>query len=312
MTAIPSTAILLFAKAPPHPFVPLASRIAVARSGGPGRPTGRRDSALPWTAASTMAGWASIGRKVFSVATLLAIMLSASGGALALDEAPAAPVPVAQAAPVVPVERTPLGEPFAEYIVEAAHRFGLPAAWIRVVLSAESNGDPHARSPRGAMGLMQIMPETWGDLRDRYALGDDPFDPRANILAGAAYLREMFERFGSPGFLAAYHAGPERYRDHVATGRPLPAETRTYVALLAPMVNGTGAGSVVPLSVKPEPWTDAPIFVARAERTPAADPVQIGRLPNDVPAATSGRDLSAILPQSAGLFVSRSSPKVPQ
>jgi soluble lytic murein transglycosylase-like protein len=60
------------------------------------------------------------------------------------------------------------------------------------------------------MGLMQLMPGTWVELSVRYGLGLDPFDPRDNILAGTAYLKEMFDRFGSAGFLAAYHTGPSR------------------------------------------------------------------------------------------------------
>jgi soluble lytic murein transglycosylase-like protein len=75
------------------------------------------------------------------------------------------------------------------------------------------------------MGLMQIMPLTWSELRARYDLGVDPYDPRDNILAGAAYLRELYQRFGTPGFLAAYNAGPTRYESHLATGRSLPDET---------------------------------------------------------------------------------------
>ena len=73
------------------------------------------------------------------------------------------------------------------------------------------------------MGLMQIMPKTYAELRARHRLGPDAYDPRDNILAGAAYLREMLDRYGSPGFLAAYNAGPLRYDQHLATGRPLPA-----------------------------------------------------------------------------------------
>ena len=80
------------------------------------------------------------------------------------------------------------------------------------------------------MGLMQIMPQTWSGLRLRYGLGANPYDPHDNILAGAAYLRELHDRYGAPGFLAAYNAGPARYDDHLATGRPLPAETRAYVS----------------------------------------------------------------------------------
>ena len=66
----------------------------------------------------------------------------------------------------------------------------LPAAWIRAV-SVESNGDPRAVSPKGAMGLMQVMPDTWAALRVRYRLGRDPYDPHDNIMAGAAYIREI-------------------------------------------------------------------------------------------------------------------------
>jgi hypothetical protein len=93
------------------------------------------------------------------------------------------------------------------------------------------------------------------------------FDPRDNILAGAAYLREMYDRFGSPGFLAAYNAGPARYAEHLATGRPLPRETRAYMATLAPLI---GESSAAPLQaeapVRTADWRAAPLFVARVDR----------------------------------------------
>src|SRR3546814_7225278 len=79
-------------------------------------------------------------------------------------------------------------------------------------------------SRAGAMGLMQVMPATWADMRTRLALGSDPHDPRDNILAGSCYLRLMYDRFGYPGLFAAYNAGPGRYADHLSTGRPLPGE----------------------------------------------------------------------------------------
>ena len=104
-------------------------------------------------------------------------------------------------------------------------------------MQLESGANERAISPKGALGLMQIMPKTWVELSVRYGLGIDPFDPRDNILAGTAYLREMHDRFGSPGFLAAYNAGPERYEQHLATGRPLPAETQAYLAALAPVID---------------------------------------------------------------------------
>ena len=133
---------------------------------------------------------------------------------------------------------------------EAARRFDLPEAWIMAVMAAESGGDPSAVSPRGAIGLMQVMPATWVEVRRRYNLGDDPFDPRANILAGAAYLREMHDRFGMPGAFAAYQAGPGRYGEYLRNGRELPPETRAYLAALAPVLP-SGGGLFVPLRSQP-------------------------------------------------------------
>lgn len=121
------------------------------------------------------------------------------------------------------MERASPSDPYAGHIANAARRFGIPEAWIRAVMRVESRGDVRAISPKGAMGLMQIVPATWGDLRARHGLGGDPYDPRDNIMAGAAYLREMHDRYGSPGFLAAYNAGPGRYEEYRATGRPLPS-----------------------------------------------------------------------------------------
>ena len=90
---------------------------------------------------------------------------------------------------------------WAAYISEASGRFGVPEAWIRRVMGAESggrtllNGRPIV-SRAGAMGLMQLMPGTWQQMRALLGLGADPYDPRDNILAGAAYLRAMYDRFG--------------------------------------------------------------------------------------------------------------------
>ncbi|QCB55824.1 lytic transglycosylase domain-containing protein [Sphingopyxis sp. PAMC25046] len=121
------------------------------------------------------------------------------------------------------------------HVGEAAARFGLPEAWVLRVIEAESGGRTHLggkpiTSHAGAMGLMQVMPATWANLRARYRLGPDPYDARDNIVAGTAYLREMYDRFGYPGLFAAYNAGPGRYGDYLARRRPLPRETREYVA----------------------------------------------------------------------------------
>lgn len=219
-------------------------------------------------------------------------------------------VTLAQSAPV---ERPRPADPYAAYITEAAQRFGIPAAWILAVMRVESANDLRAISPKGAMGLMQIMPATWAELRVRHSLGTDPFNPRDNILAGAAYLREIHDRYGSPGFLAAYNAGPGRYEEHLA-GRPLPAETRAYVAALLPVFGGGDltAPATVVAAADPQAWTRAPLFIVQPERKTATDPVQRSDARNDAPTATPVRDVSAIVPQSGGLFVTRNRAGEPQ
>jgi hypothetical protein len=119
-------------------------------------------------------------------------------------------------------------------IEDAAVRFDIPAAWIDAVMRAESAGCTHMKghpmvSSAGAMGLMQLMPATWQEFRKRLQLGDDPHDPRDNILAGAAYLRDLHDAYGEPGLFAAYHAGPARFKDYLLDGRSLPHATVDYV-----------------------------------------------------------------------------------
>jgi soluble lytic murein transglycosylase-like protein len=130
-------------------------------------------------------------------------------------------------------------------IEEASSRFGVPASWIERVIRAESRGATLWRgrpttSKAGAMGLMQLMPGTWQDMRARLRLGANPHDPRDNILAGTFYLRLLYARFGYPGLFAAYNAGPARYADHLASGRSLPLETRSYVSQVT-SASGSGA-----------------------------------------------------------------------
>lgn len=181
----------------------------------------------------------------------LIVATSAAGGA------------IAQTSPAL---GTTSAEPHAAFVAEASRRFGIPELWIVAVKRAESAGDVRAISSAGAMGLMQIMPGTWAGLRTRYSLGHDPYDPRDNILAGAAYLREMFDRYGDvPAMLGAYNAGPARYDAYLRTGRALPAETRAYIAFLAPQLSGASPSG--PSSVTPPPtpdWREAPLFVVRS------------------------------------------------
>ncbi|MEX3014044.1 lytic transglycosylase domain-containing protein [Gymnodinialimonas hymeniacidonis] len=155
------------------------------------------------------------------------------------------------------------GPSFDAQIAEASNRFGIPDTWISAVIEVESAGDPRAISSAGAMGLMQIMPATWAGLRRAHGLGDDPFDPRENILAGTAYLRAMYDRFGSPGFLAAYNAGPARYEDFLTSERPLPAETRNYLSVLEPIIGAQEDGSLADeLPLRSQDWREAPLFAA--------------------------------------------------
>ena len=128
---------------------------------------------------------------------------------------------------------------WTQAIAEAASRFGLPKKWIRDVMRVESGGVAMNEgrplvSSAGAMGLMQLMPATWHDMQGQLRLGSNPFDPHDNIIAGSAYLKRMYDRFGYPGMFAAYNVGPTRYAA-LLLGHPLPAETRAYVKRLVRM-----------------------------------------------------------------------------
>ncbi len=211
---------------------------------------------------------------------------------------------VAVHAQAAPITTRPISGPYAGLIAQAARRFSIPAAWIRAIMHVESRGDRRALSPKGAMGLMQLMPETWAALRARYELGHDPFEPRDNILAGAAFLREMYDRYGSPGFLAAYNAGPGRYEDYRDRGRPLPPETIAYVADLLPLPgNGTADGPVTTVASEALAWTQAPLFIMQPAAAEHADHGASNPPSHETPTFLAVRDMSGIAPQSAGLFV---------
>jgi hypothetical protein len=133
----------------------------------------------------------------------------------------------------------PASDPWGPYINLAASRFDVPQQWIQV----ESGGNEYVGgqltvSPAGAMGLMQLEPETYQEMANRYGLGSDPFNPYDNIMAGTAYIHEMYQVYGSPGFLAAYNAGPGRLDHYMDYHQPLPHETVNYVAMIAPQIQG--------------------------------------------------------------------------
>ncbi|SDF07631.1 lytic transglycosylase domain-containing protein [Rhodospira trueperi] len=194
-----------------------------------------------------------------------------------------------------PVQAADLAE-WRPHIVEAERRFDVPAAWIEAVLRAESAGDPVAVSPKGATGLMQIMPATWAELRAEHGLGADPFAPRDNILAGAAYLRAMHDLFGFPGLFAAYNAGPARYQSHLTIGDPLPAETVAYVARVTELI-GQNSAPDASKNTPPDGSIGAPNAPASVTQT---TPIPSGRGLFFTLGTTSGASFSA---SKSGLFV---------
>ncbi|WP_431856260.1 lytic transglycosylase domain-containing protein [Azospirillum sp.] len=218
-------------------------------------------------------------------------------------DAPAAEAPIN---PNDPLAR------WVPYMREASARFDVPVPWIRAVMLRESGGRATVNgrvttSSAGALGLMQVMPGTYDLMRNAYGLGPDPADPRDNIMAGTAYLREMYDLFGAPGFLAAYNCGPKCYAQHLAGKQKLPRETKLYLAALTPKVgkdeprmpsasSSATAVEVAVLPPKPEPAKTEPakaeparneepvappppVFVAAAPEPPPAPPPALAPAP---------------------------------
>jgi soluble lytic murein transglycosylase-like protein len=181
----------------------------------------------------------------------------------------------------------PAGDPverWRDLIAEAAARFAVSVNWIRAVMRAESGGRPEfdgrpVTSRVGAMGLMQIMPQTYDALRARFGLGGDPYDPRDNILAGAAYLRELYDRYGYPNVFAAYNAGPGRLEKYLTTSRPLPNETSAYLATLGGFDTGLDG------------------------RELGGSDVRLFSMPQTTPAPSGGVSLFVRAPPSGALFI---------
>ncbi len=287
--------IPLFGCMPHHSSVSAKIPAAAVRSSGPGRSVGRRASAPPCMEANTVERWRIVGTAVCR-AVLVAMLVTMTNVAAMAQPAPS----------VAPLQHHAINDPIAGFIAEASRRFGVPAAWIRVVMRAESAGDARAVSSAGAMGLMQIMPNTWAELRARYGLGADPFDARDNIHAGTAYLRELHDRYGAPGFLAAYHAGPGRYDDYLANSRPLPVETDAYLSEVIPAIDGVSPDDRL-VATDPLAWTQAPLFVAGGQGGSAGEPASGQRPIDRTSSEGSTNSMSVLASRSDGLFVQRAS-----
>ena len=111
-----------------------------------------------------------------------------------------------------------------------------------------------------------------------------------------AYIREMHDRYGAPGFLAAYNAGPGRYEAYLKEGRVLPAETRHYVAKIAPALDGSQRPASISVAPDPYAWTRASLFAPRSTSAPP-----------DAVAAPSARVPVTSQASLGGLFIAVSS-----
>jgi soluble lytic murein transglycosylase-like protein len=251
----------------------------------------------------------------------LCVRAAALTAAAQLAALPIGHAPAVALEPNLPPAPSTVTHPYAPHVADAARRFGIPEAWIWAVMQVESAGNSRAVSRAGAMGLMQIKPGTWAQLRARHGLGTDPFDVRDNITAGAAYLREMYDRYGDPSaMLAAYNAGPGRYDDHLSRGRPLPAETVAYLARLG-SVTGTasvsGLAAVAPLDRFA--WRRSALFVRMSAATYEADTARSegehAAAETPIPESTEGKSSPPNPPAATpidSLFVPRAGAGRPQ
>jgi soluble lytic murein transglycosylase-like protein len=203
------------------------------------------------------------------IAAMAAAVLQACALFFGSAHAADLPVPIMSPAASGSASVLAVAHPYAPHVAEASHRFGIPENWIWSVMRAESAGRSLAVSHAGAMGLMQIMPRTWRMLDARYGLGPDPFDVRANILGGAAYLRLMWDRYGDVALmLAAYNAGPGRVDEYRTGLRRLPAETSRYVARIAPSLDASTAVPNARLSALPSrPLRPGSVFAVKRNAT---------------------------------------------
>jgi hypothetical protein len=132
----------------------------------------------------------------------------------------------------------------------AAEKFHIPALWLRAVMRNETGGrtvqqgDKPIVSHAGAQGVMQLMPDTYNQMAEHHGLGADPFNPRDNVYAAAAYLAWLKDRYGFPGMFGAYNFGPGNWEDHLHKKRSLPAETRNYVKQITAYLKDSDAGVV--------------------------------------------------------------------
>ena len=222
----------------------------------------------------------------------------------------------------------PPDDPWGPYIKEASARFDVPEVWIRSLMRVESGGRQYQNgrlisSSAGAMGLLQVMPGTYDELRERHRLGDDAFEPHDNIMAGVAYMREMYDIYGAPGFLAAYNAGPARLDDYLSNNRPLPDETRRYVAMIGPNLAGASPKTRSPaeayamneLPLRSPPGTrygrggSQFAYAGGTGRVPTPSPIAVAQLPTVPVLATATAPVRTELLPTPPVVVAAAAPE---
>jgi soluble lytic murein transglycosylase-like protein len=230
--------------------------------------------------------------------------------ALAFGAPPAMAVPLGL--PKFPVPIAPIRDPdaglttaqrikrFEPFISEAARRFNVPKPWIRGVMRLESgghlmlNGEP-TQSRAGALGLMQLMPDTYRDMQARYGLGSEIANPRDNILAGTAYLGQLRKEWGEEFAFAAYNAGPGRVSDSLSGGGALPPETQLYQSNIANLL-----GLPLPvIGVKRHEFIPRSLLSLRAQQRRSAASLRAWReTPVDPALRATYQDIETYQPKS--------------
>lgn len=213
--------------------------VSAVKEEGSGRPASNKSGPAGQKSSVPAAQAQQAARRLQEEAIRRQVGQSGSGGFFALDWDPLPPEPASEAGSCEPLT----AEESQALLDKTAKASGLDGALLRAVIEQESGWRPCAQSPKGATGLMQLMPEVAG----RFQV--DASDPEQNLKAGATYLKELLTRYSGDVSLAlaAYNAGPARV-DATATdpkARKVPdiAETKAYVASILAKIKATGSAT---------------------------------------------------------------------